>query len=191
MEMINIQKNDMLESMDNMEYVRFMESKGYKKERLHIDETSEIVTVRSLAKDSVGKVISIRCPSRYKIFILGRNQLPKNISSDTMDMHTLSLRLTDSNNKEISPYSRIKIIKEKPSLEMMLCATMLYKDLARTEYSKIPPNRTKPDNKMYIFDKGIQLNGEDRLSIDIIQSDVNISHSNTKLYLDIDLWEEL
>lgn len=191
MERINLQRKDMLENMDNVEYIRFMESKGYKKERLHIDETSEIVTIRDLGKECIGKVVDIRCPTRYKIFILGRNQLPKDTSPDDMILHTLVLRLADSNNNEISPDIRIKIIKEKPSLETMMYATTLYKDVTRTEYSKTPPNRTKPDSKLYRFNNGIQLNGEDHLNIEVISPNLGIDRSNTRLYLDIDLWEEL
>ena len=193
---INIKRNDMLENMDNVEYIKFMESKGYIRERLHIDETSEIVTVRDLGKGLVGKVIDIRCPSRYKIFILGRNQLPKNTlpKNDLPDvtiLYTLAIKLEDSDGNEISPDSRIRIIKEKPSLEMMMCATMLYKDVTRTEYSKISPNRTKPENKLYRFNNRIQMNGEDHLSIEVISPNLDINHSGTKLDLDIDLWEEM
>lgn len=190
MERINIQRKDMLENMDNVEYARFMESKGYKMERLHIDETSEIVTVRDLGEGCVGKVIDIRCPTRYKIFILGRNQLPKIFSSDAIASHVLSLELADFNGNEISPDSRIKIIKEKPSLETMMYATMLYKDVTKTEYSKIPPNGTKLNSKLYRFNNGIQMNGEDHLNIEVIQPNLSIDRSKTKLYLDIDLWEE-
>ncbi len=189
MERINIQKKDMLENMNSSEYIRFMESKGYTMERLHIDETSEIVTVHNLANGSVGKVIDIRCPTRYKIFILGRNQSPKNVP-DTIIPHALSLRLADLNGNEISPDSRIKIVKEKPSLEYMLCATTLYKDVAITEYLKIPPNRTKPNNKLYRLNNSIQMNGEDHLNIDVIYPDLSIDCSNIRLDLDIDLWEE-
>lgn len=190
MKSTNNKRIDKFEKMDNLEYVRFMESKGYKMERLHIDETSEIVTVHDLEKDHYGKVIDIRCPSRYKIFILGRNQLPKDVLSDTTALHTLALRLSDINNNEISPDSRIKITKEKPSLEITTYATMLYKDVTKTEYSKILPNRTKSDNKLYKFNNSIQMNGEGRLSIYVSQPNLDINHSNTRLDLDIDLWEE-
>ena len=190
---INIKRNDVLENMDSTEYIRFMESKGYKLERLHIDETSEIVTLYDLRndqKDRYGKVIDIRCPSRYKIFILGRNQLPKDPLSDATCPHTLSLILSDLNGNEISPDSRIKITKEKPSFEMTMCATMLYKDVSKTEYSKIPPNRIKSDDKLYKFNNIIQMNGEDHLSIGVIQPNLDISSYGTRLDLDIDLWEE-
>jgi hypothetical protein len=188
---INIKRNCMLENMNNVEYIRFMESKGYIRERLRIDETSEIVTVRDLGKDCIGKVIDIRCPSRYKIFILGRNQLLKNIPPDVTALHTLALKLADSNGNEMFPDSRIKIIKEKPSLEMMMCATMLYKDVTKTEYSKISPNGTKPNSKLYRFNNSIQMNGEDHLSIEVISPNLDINHSSTELHLDIDLWEEI
>ena len=189
MESINIQKNGILANMDNAEYIRFMESKGYKREKLHIDETSEIVTATNLTKGNVGKVVDIRCPSRYKIFILGRNQLPKNITDD-VHLHTLALGLADNNNNEISPDTRIRISKEKPSLEMMLLTTMLYKDITKTDYFKILPNGIKPNNKLYKFNNSIQLNGEEHLNIDVIQPDLDIYNSSTELYLEIDLWEE-
>jgi hypothetical protein len=188
---VNIKRNDMLKNMDNLEYMRFMKSKGYKMERLHIDETSEIVTVYDLGKDCYGKVINIRCPARYRIFILGRNQLPKDHPSDNICAHTLSLILSDIDGNEIFPDSRIRITKEKPSFAMTTCATMLYKDITKTEYSKIPPNRIKSYDKLYKFDNGIQMNGEDRLSIEVIQPNLDISSSGTRLDLDIDLWEEI
>ena len=196
MKRTNIQRNSSLENMDSMEYVRFLESKGYRREQLHIDETSEIVTTQSLAEGCVGTVTSIRCPSRYKISILGRNQLnqlpqlPGDISPGSTILHMLSLRLADLNGCEISPYCRIRIVKETPSLAIVLCETMLYKDITKTEYSKIPPNRMKCDENLYRFNDHIQLNGEDRLKIDVVQPDIGIDSSNIKLYLDIDLWEE-
>jgi len=190
MERINVRRHNTLENMGNVEYVRFLESKGYTREQLYIDETSEIVTTRSLAKECVGTVVNIRCPSRYKIFILGRNQLSGDTSQGATVLHALSLRLSGLNGDEISPDSRIRIIKEKPSLSQILCAHMLYKDVTKTEYSKIPPNRIKPDSKLYRFDNSIQMGGEDNLKIEVIQPDIDIDSSSIKLYLDIDLWEE-
>ena len=67
---------------------------------------------------------------------------------------------------------------------------MLYKDVTKTEYSKTPPNRIKPDSKLYRFDNSIQMGGEDNLKIEVIQPDIDIDSSSIKLYLDIDLWEE-
>jgi hypothetical protein len=188
MKSTNNKRNEIFGNMDNLEYVRFMEKKGYEMERLHIDETSEIVTVCDLEKDHYGKVIDIRCPSRYKIFILGRQQLPKNASPDII--HTLAIRLADSNGNEIPPDSRIRITKDKPDLSTAVCAYALYKDVSKTEYSKILPNSTKPTSKLYKFNNIVQLNGEDHLSIYANQPDLDISRSNTRLDLDIDLWEE-
>ena len=189
MERINVQSNNKIENMGNKEYIRFLESKGYVREQLYIDETSEIVTTRSLGEECVGEVVNIRCPSRYKIFILGRNQLLRDTSGDNI-LHTLSLRLSGKNGDEISPDSRIRIIKEKPSSSQMVYAYMLYKDVTKTEYSKIPPNRIKPDGKLYRFDNGIQMEGEDNLKIEVIQPDIVIDSPSIRLHLDIDLWEE-
>ena len=189
MERIDIQKN-ILENMDHTDYARFLEEKGYRKERLCIDETSEIVSTQNLVKGNYGTVIDIRCPSMYKIAILGRNQLPKDASSDMYEnLHTFVLKLTDQNDVEIAPDTRIRIIKEKASTSLMICETMFYKDVAITEYMKVPPNKTKPFEKLYRFNDGIEMNGEDHLKVAVVNPNINIDNSKTKFSLDIDLWE--
>lgn len=165
------------------EYVQHLKDQGYIREQLNIDENSEIVSIRSLEKGSVGTVICIRCPSRYKMVIAGRTQL-----SDKA--HALALRLVDRDNIEIVPDTRIRILKERVSTAITVIETMFYKDLTMTEYLKTSPNETKPYEKFYRFYGGIETNGGEHLNIDVISPDIVIDVKNVKLSLDIDLWEE-
>lgn len=164
------------------EYVQYLRDQGYSREQLNIDENSEIVSIRSLAKGSIGTVIDIRCPCGHKMIITGRTQLPEG--------HALALRFADIDNIEIAPDTRIKILKEKISQEITIVESMFYKDITTTEYLKTPPNKTKPYEKFYRFNRGIEINGEEHLKIDVINPDIVIDAKNVKLSLDIDFWEE-
>ena len=170
------------------DYIKYLLNKGYIREQINLDETSEIVTTYSLAKGAIGPVLDIRCPSRYKIIIVGKNQLPED--TDTNSAHALRVRFADSNNDEVAPDTRIKIMKERISEAITAVGAMLYKDITITDYQKEPPNKMKSDDKWYKFDQGIEINGEEHLRIYAINPDICIDAKNVKLGLDIDLWEE-
>jgi hypothetical protein len=196
------QKN--LIDINYTEYIKYLTSLGYNREQLNIDESSEIVSIKSLAKGTTGNIIDIRCPSRYKIIIAGRNQLPEEahppdlfsakakslnqlelISTD----HKLAIRFADRENVEIYPDTRIRILKEKVSNAITVVGTMFYKDLTATQYLKTPPNDTKPYENFYRFNENIEINGEEHLKIDVVNPDIGIDAKNVKLSLDMDLWE--
>ena len=185
MKRIDNQKKKM-STVDYNEYIKYLIDQGYSREQLNIDETSEIVNTRSLAKGTVGTVIDIRCPCRYKIIIAGRAQLSE-------DAHTLVVRLTDKDDIEIVPDTRIRIIKEKVSNAITLVGTMFYKDLTVTEYLKTNgsngSDKSKSYDKFYRFNEGIEINGEEHLKIDVINPDLSIDSAHIKLGLDIDLLE--
>ncbi len=165
-------------------YIQHLENKGYNKEEINIDECSaEIVTTRSLAKDTMGTVIDIRCPCRYIISIAGREQFPE-------QAHKLTIRLANKDNVEIAPDTRIKIIKEKVSQAIVVIDYVFYKDISVTEFLKYPPNKTKEYDKLFKFNNSIELNGNEHLQISAINPDIDIDSSHINLSLDIDLWEQ-
>ncbi len=184
--MINIDNN----RISNIKYddIKKYFKDSHTLEQLCIDEMSDIVTTSSLAKGTIGCVLDIRCPARYKIFILGKNQLPE--GAEIKAAHPLNVRFADSNNDEISPVTRIRIKKVKPSGGILLTANMLYKDITITDYQKEPPHKIKSDDKWYRFDQSILVNGAEHLDIEVINPDKNIDAKNVKLSLDIDFWEE-
>lgn len=184
--MIKIDNNQL-----NIKYAdiqKHFRDEDYTLEQLCIDETSEIVTTFSLAKGITGPVLDIRCPSRYKIFILGKNQLPEGIDINTA--HALRVIFSDSNNDEIDPGTRIRIKRVKPSEAITMVANMFYKDITTTDYQKEPPHKIKSDDRWYKFNQSILVNGDEHLKIDVVNPDKNIDGKNVKLSLDIDFWEE-
>ncbi len=192
--MIKIDNNQEISNIKYADIQKHFKDKGYTLEQLCIDETSEIVNTFSLAKGAIGPVLDIRCPSRYKIFILGKNQLPEDVDINTA--HALRVRFTDSNNDEIAPDTRIRIKRVKPSEAIMMVAHMLYKDITITDYQKELPHKIKSDDKcditanaVYRFNQSIFINGDEHLKIDVVDPDKNIDAKNIKLSLDIDFWE--
>lgn len=177
------QKKKNLININYTEYIKYLTNLGYNREHLNIDESSEIVSIKSLAKGTTGNIIDIRCPSRYKIIIAGRGQLPE-------EEHFLAIKFVDRENVEISPDTRIRILKEKLSNAITVVGTMFYKDLTTTQYLKNPPDDIKPYENFYRFNENIEINGEEHLKIDVVNPDIGIDAKNVKLSLDIDLWEE-
>lgn len=166
-----------------IEYAKYLRDLGYNREPINIDENSEIVTIKELAKNSIGTVIDIRCPYRYKLLLAKRSQLLDN-------EYALVLRMANKDNIEMSPDIRIRILKEKISGEITNIDTIFYKDLTITEYLKTPPDTIKSYDKFYRFNTNIELNREEHLTIGAMYPDINIDVKNVKLSLDIDLWEE-
>ena len=179
----------MNENIKYPELQKDFKDKGYTLEQLCLDETmSEIVNTFSLAKGAIGAVLDIRCPSRYKIFILGKNQLSEDTDINTA--HALKVIFKDSNNDEIAPDNRIRIKKVKPSEAIIMVANMFYKDITITDYQKEPPHKIKSDDKWYRFDQSILVNGDEHLQIEVINPNIAIDAKNIRLSLDIDFWEE-
>ncbi len=189
-----IDQKQKISMSDYSEYIKYLTSLGYNREQLNIDESSEIVSIKSLAKGTTGNIIDIRCPSRYKIIIAGRNQLPEEVHPPDLFSakadHKLAIRFADRENVEISPDIRIRILKEKVSNAITVVGTMFYKDLTTTQYLKTPPDGIKPYENFYRFNENIEINGEEHLKIDVVNPDIGIDAKNVKLSLDMDLFEE-
>jgi len=166
-----------------VEYTQYLKNKGYNNEEINIDEHSKIVTTRSLAKNTMGTVIDIRCPCGYKISIAGREQSPENA-------HTLAVMLADMENIEIAPDTRIRIVKEKTSESITVIGYFFYKDISVVEFLKDPPNKTKEHDKFFRFNNLIEMNGEEHLQIIAAYPDIDIDATHINLSLDIDLWEQ-
>lgn len=187
---MGIQKTSIID-MNHKNYLEYLGNRGYNREQIYIDETyTDIITTKNLAKDAIGTVIDIRCPSRYKMVVIGSSRLPERY--DIENANSLMIRLANSENVEINPDIRIKIFKEKVYEEITLIDTMFYKDISATDYIKTSQNKTKSveREKRYIFGKGIELNGEEHLKIDVIRPNTYIDTKNIKLSLDLDLWEQ-
>lgn len=171
-------------------FIDMMEQRGWRREPLSIDEyNTNLVTVNNVDTGSTQNVIDIRCPAGRSITIMGVEQVPNDLGP--MAAHKAVLDIRDVNGVEIPSYTKIRIVKVKPSETVI--------QLARDFYSTFSPNRviateigtirvSKADNELYRWRRGIMLNGEEHLQMHIINSEVKIPIYNVKFIIDMDLW---
>jgi hypothetical protein len=179
-----------------IDYIKFLEEKGYIIEKMNINEETEIVTICNLAKNSVGPVIQMRCPSGYKIIIPGRQQLQENA-------YTLNARIAYQKNVEIMPYTRIRLVKEMPSHGKITLDYVFYKDITPRKYLKnnVHNNRhaltnggingdpVKPESELYKFNQGVEIDSEQLFKIEVINPENNIDASYVNFSINVDLLE--
>ena len=171
-------------------FIDMMEQRGWRHEPLSIDEyNTNIVTTNNVEAGTTSNVIDIRCPAGRSITIMGVEQVPNGIG--LVAAHKIVLDIRDTDGVEIPPYTKIRIVKVKPSETVI--------QLVRDYYSIFSPNRaitteigtvrvSKADNELYRWRRGVMLNGEEYLKIYIINSEVKIPSSNVKFTIDMDFW---
>ena len=162
---------------------------------MRINETyADIITRLSLAKGAAGTVIDVRCPPSYKMVLVGSSQLQQDAVQLPEDYDTvvssIMIRFANTENIEIDPDIRIKIVKEKLSQSISIIDTMFYKDISATAYTKTSENETKQLEEQYVFDRGIEVNGGEHLMIEALYPNICIDASNTRFSLGLDLWEQ-
>ncbi len=168
-------------------YTKAMEKRGYIRNQICLDETNKkLVTLLKLNKGCDGAFIDIRCPSGWIMSICGAMQIPKDVELKTA--HALRVILSDNNDNEIDLSTKIKIMVERVTEEMMTVGKILYSDLNVKN-----PIRTEPEFKSneecYRFKQGFKLKNEDHLVIYAIEPSVDINISKIKFALDLDMWE--
>ncbi len=168
-------------------YVDYMESRGWRREQLTIDERyTNLVTTHSLERETTGTVISIRCPAGRNITVMGTNQIP--VGADGRSADTIILKIADKNDVEISRYTRICIDKTRYNARIMLVRSFYY-DFSLTR--RVNDNGIKiykTYEEWYRWRAGIHLMGEDTLRINIVNSPVDIDRKNIKIAMDMDYW---
>ncbi len=175
--------------MENYEkYVKNMETKGYIRNQICLDETNKrLVTLSSVNKEcDYGAFIDIRCPSGWIISVYGINQLPKNV--DLRMAHSLKVGIYDNDGNEIDLSTKIKITRERVTEAMMIVGKVLYSDINVKNPIGIEPE-FKTDNEWYRFAQSFELKNEDHLVMYAIKPNVNIIADKIKFALDLDMWE--
>lgn len=166
------------------EYVEYLENRNYIRESVTIHENlSRLVDINSLKANNEGIVIDILCPPGIIISIPGIKSYPEDYRIE--DIRPFELKLANSNGKEIDPETKIKIIKKKILNKNEELCELEYKDIGMLNYSE-SPNKFKTHSELYRFEYGIDLKGEDRLKIHVINPDIDIDI--IKFNIGIDLW---
>jgi hypothetical protein len=180
------------EKPDYTAYCDYLESRGWRREQITLDElNTNLVTLFGLAGGNTGTVIDVRSPAGQKISIMGTQQTPR--GADARTAHALRIRLANTSDAEISPYTKIRVTKEKTSEAIVQLARVFYADVSLTK-QQVTADPTgalalqKTDLEWYRFKQGVELNGEQHLKIIAVAPVLDINSSHIKFALDIDLW---
>lgn len=183
------------------EYVAYLESKGWRREQITLDElNTNIVSTQAVAANATNWAIDVRAPAGQKVTIMGTQQV--SAGADARTAHALRVRFADSSENELAFNTKIRITKEKSSEAVVQLARIFYADVNLT---KIPGTASatttmfKTDPEWYRFKQGVELNGEQRLRIYIVNTlgtvvaaqaaaPQNMPTANMRFALDCDLW---
>lgn len=169
-------------------FVDYMESRGWRREQLTIDErNTNLIATHSVERGNAGTVIEIRCPAGHNITMMGTNQVP--LDAEGISAYTMILRIANESDVEISGDTRIIIDKTRPYEYNRMLARCLYSFLSLTR--RIDENGIriyKSFEEWYRWRCGIHLMSEDALRINIVNSPMNIDRKNIKIAMDMDYW---
>lgn len=183
------------------DYVAYLESKGWRREQITLDElNTNIVTLQAVAANATNWAIDVRAPAGQKITIMGTQQI--SAGADARSAHSLRIRFADSSENELAFNTKIRITKEKSSEAVVQLARIFYADVNLTKIpgtSSANTTQYKNDPEWYRFKQGVELNGEQRMRIYIINTlgtvvaaqaaaPQNMPIANTRFALDVDLW---
>lgn len=181
------------------EYVDYLESKGWRREQLTLDElNTNIVLTQAVAANATNWAIDVRAPAGQKITIMGVQQTSG--GADARSAHALRIRFSDSSENELAFNTKIRITKEKSSEAIVQLARVFYADVNLT---KVPggagatTTQYKTDLEWYRFKQGVELNGEQRMRVYVINTLGTVAQpavpaamaaANVRFALDVDLW---
>lgn len=178
------------EKPDYTSYVDYLEARGWSREQLTLDElNTNIVQLFGVAAGATGSVIEVRAPAGQKISVMGTQQIPR--GADARTAHALRIRLAGTGDAEIPIFTKIRITKEKTSEAIVQLARVFYADVNLTKQTGASGATQKTDLEWYRFKQGVELNGEQRLKIIVINTETSaaaIDPDHIKFALDLDLW---
>ena len=182
-------------------YVQYLESKGWRREQMSLDETNtNIVTLQAVPAAGNTWAIDVRAPAGQKITIMGAQQI--SAGADARTAHSLRVRFADSSENELAFNTKVRLAKEKSSGATVPLAGVFYADINLTKNPGVngaAGTTYKTDLEWYRFKQGIELNGEQRLRVYIVNTlgtvaagqvaaPQNIPVANIRFSLDCDLW---
>lgn len=184
-----LQAPPLAEKPDYTAYCDYLESRGWRREQITLDElNTNLVTLFGLAAGNTGTVIDVRAPAGQKISIMGTQQAPR--GADARTAHAMRIRLADTGDTEINPYTKIRVTKEKTSEAIVQLARVFYADanLTKQNGASAALALQKTDLEWYRFKQGVELNGEQHLKIIAVAPDIAVDSAHIKFALDLDLW---
>jgi len=171
---------------DYAAFVREMESAGWVREQLSIDENNTtLVSTSDVSASTTSAAITVTCPAGRIITTMGTQQVPA--GADERSAHALVIRFAGTDDTEMSATEKVKIEKKKPSEQVVMIARDFYGTFSFTKQGGTYPVY-KGTNEIYRWRRGIVLYGEEKLEISPVNPSINIDADYVKLQMDIDLW---
>jgi hypothetical protein len=180
------------------EYMDRLLERGYHRQLITIDQNSEdFVTVYGVSKGNSSKIASIRCPNGKIMSIMGIEQVPQgedfldtdldnldNLDTDldNLDTHSdlaypFGLKIIDKDGKEIPDDTKIRIVKDEPSVTLLQLEKLSYSDI-----------KMKNGEAMHRLKKNVEFRGGEYLIIHIINFQSDIRSENIQLKMKADIW---
>jgi hypothetical protein len=160
-------------------YVDYLSSKGWDRQSITIDQYSEdFVSVYGVNKGNTGNIVVVRCPSGKMMSIMGKKEVSQDQDRDFI--HFFGLYITDEDGKEIPDYTRIRIVKDEPSVTIA--------QLGRPSYSDI---KMKNEYAMYRLEKNTEFHGGEYLIMQVINSQKDIRSENIQFKMKFDFWSRI
>jgi hypothetical protein len=179
-------------------YIEYNEGLEYKRENINLNGKSDIVRILKPKKYTESKSLTDKLlldatfPLGYIFSIAGKEQIHD--IKEFEQLFTLSIKVCDSNNNELSPDSRIIIHKEKDineyETDVVRLESTFYKNVSMTKFCKEPPNSIKTTDELYKFGQGIEFNGNEHLRIYVVDSDIDINPENVDVNINLDRWQQ-
>lgn len=157
-----------------LDYVDYLETSGWNKEKIIIDELCEFTRVESAEKDSTTRIVYFKCPYGQKISLMGRQQVP--MGADDNIAYKLKLNITDENGNQIPDDTKIRISKNATSDYVIQLARIYYSDLKDGSYT---------------FTHGVEVNDGIYFEIYVVNNKCNIPKENIKFDIEADLWTKV
>lgn len=147
---------------DRMSYnliCNILEKESWTKETIFINEKAKYVeSLWSAKPGEITLVIDIKCPTNQKILIRGtENGDIKNLK----DAYSIKLTIMNNSKKEISPFTKIRITKERTTECISPPVRCFYADINKND-----------DDHLYRPKENILLQGEEHLFVYVIGENI-------------------
>lgn len=184
---------------DYTEYVAYMESLGWRRSQITLNQNyAKIVTVAGAAVGVGANIIDIRVPAGQKMSLMGTQQIAR--GADARTAHAYRVRFAGTSDAEINLLTSVRITKEKTVDDVVQLFRGFYLDISYTKQTLSAATATplyKTDLEWYRFKQGVEFNGEEHFITSTIAEtptggpntpDVAIESTHVKFALDVDFW---
>jgi hypothetical protein len=158
-----------------------IDEKGYTKEFINLDELhTRLSKINYDINDGI--IIEITCSDGQILKIPGIEDFSKDCQIEKIPR--FEIKISNSNNEELKPDTKIKLLKNKVLRKDVELCELSYKDISTTNFNE-SFNKYKLNKEIFRFKKQIVLKSKESLKFKIIDSNIKVENIkfNLGLYL--------